>query len=219
MTPSSAPGQPPARIDRFRGDYAFLSNFHRTPFEWQGQVWNTAEAAFQAQKTLDAFERERIRQASSPAAAKRLGRRVDLRPDWEHVKDDVMHSILVAKFAVPELRDALLATGDAELVEGNTWGDAYWGVHRGRGLNRLGQTLMCIRDDIRRRAAAATHEQHAAWLRERCELARTGRCDRDVCHRRGGWRADAGGGPSCIPLEIARRLEAAEPNTEGATAT
>ena len=120
-----------------------------------------------------------------------------------------MHSILQAKFAVPQLRDALLATGDAELVEGNTWGDTYWGVCRGRGRNQLGQTLMRIRDDIRHRAGQAMDRQHADWLRERCDAERTGRCDRDVCRRRGGWRHDAGGVPSCIPRELLRRLERA----------
>ena len=175
----------PECVDRFRGDHAFLSNFHRAPFPWCGKEWPTAEACFQAAKTRDEREAERIRNAPTPAAAKRLGRRVDLRPDWEHVKVDVMHSILQAKFAAPALRDALLATGDAELVEGNTWGDVYWGRVDGRGGNQLGRTLMRIREDIRRRAGAAMDEQHAAWLRERCDLARTGRCDRDVCHRRG----------------------------------
>ncbi len=207
MPPSNTPGQAPERIDRFRAEHAFLSNFHRHPFEWRAKTWTTAEAAYAAAKTRDEGERECIRAAPSPAAAKRLGRRVDLRSDWEHVKDDVMRSILEAKFAVAELRDALLATGDAELLEGNTWGDVYWGVCGGRGRNQLGRTLMRIRDDIRRRAGAAIDAQHADWLRHQCDFARTGRCDRDVCHRRGGWSRDAAGAPSCVPLEILRRLD------------
>ena len=210
MPPSIESAQPPERIDRFRGDHAFLSNFHRRPFDWRGKTWATSEAAFQAAKTRDERARERIRAARSPSEAKRLGRRVDLRPDWERVKDDVMRSILEAKFAVPELRDALLATGDAELVEGNTWGDVYWGVCGGRGRNQLGRTLMRTRDEIRRRAGPAMDDQHRDWLRERCDAERTGRCERDVCHRRGGWRHDAGGAPSCIPLEILRRLDRAD---------
>ena len=209
MNPIQAGVSAPARIDRFRGEYAFLSNFHRAPFKWQGKLWRTSEACFQAAKTRDESLRERIRKAPSPAAAKRLGRRVDLRSDWDHVKDDVMHAILQAKFAVPELRDALLATGDAELVEANTWGDTYWGVCGGRGRNQLGRTLMRIRDAIRARAGSAMDTQHAEWLRGQCERARTARCDAGLCRRRGGWRRDARG-PSCIPLEILRRLEAAE---------
>ena len=208
MNPTQAAVSAPERIDRFRGEHAFLSNFHRAPFKWQGKVWPSAESTFQAAKTLDDRERERIRTAPSPAAAKRLGRRADLRPDWEHVKDDVMHSVLLAKFAVPELRDALLATGDAELVEGNTWGDTYWGVCGGKGRNQLGRTLMRIRDGIRARAGSAMDAQHADWLRGQCERERTGRCDANACHRRGGWRRDPDG-PSCIPLEILQRLQTA----------
>ena len=67
---------------------------------------------------------------------------------------------------------------------------------------------MRIRDDIRRRAGPAMDGQHADWLHKQCEFARTGRCDREVCRRRGGWRHDAGGDPSCIPQEILRRLDA-----------
>ena len=213
MNPTRAHAPAPERIDRFRGEHAFLSNFHRHPFRWRGTTWSTAEAPFQASKTRDERMRERIRLASSPAEAKRLGRRADLRCEWEQIKDDVMHSVVQAKFAVPELRDALLATGDAELVEGNTWGDVYWGVCGGRGRNQLGRTLMRIRDDIRRRAGPAMDEQHTNWLRAQCDFERTGRCARDVCRRRGGWRHDAGGAPSCVPLEILRRLDRADTST------
>ena len=142
----------PKRLDRFADKYALLSNFRRAPFVWTAVERATAEHAFQASKTLDKRQQGLIRSANSPGAAKRLGRRVDLRPDWEDVKDDLMRSILEAKFEVPELRDALLATDDADLVEGNTWGDTYWGVCDGEGRNQLGLTLMRIRDDIRRRA-------------------------------------------------------------------
>ena len=79
-----------------------------------------------------------------------------------------------------------------------------------RGRNQLGRTLMRIRDDIRRRARPAMDAQHADWLRGQCDLERAGRCDREVCRRRSGWRHDAGGAPSCIPLEIRRRLDRAE---------
>ncbi|MCY4013451.1 MAG: NADAR family protein [Gammaproteobacteria bacterium] len=150
MPPPNACRTSPKCIDRFIGEYAFLSNFHRASFAWAGVEWTTAEHAFQASKTLDDEQRERVRIARSPGAAKRLGRRVDLRPDWEDVKDDLMLEVLEAKYAVPELRAGLLATGDAVLIEGNTWGDRYWGVCDGRGRNQLGVTLMRIREYIRR---------------------------------------------------------------------
>ena len=164
MSSNPHPPTAPEGIDRFRGEFAFLSNFHRHPFEWRGHLFATAEHAFQSAKSRDERERARIREAASPAEAKRLGRRADLRCEWERIKDDVMHSVLRAKFAVPELRDALLATGDAELVEGNAWGDTYWGVCGGRGRNQLGRTLMRIRDDIRRRTGR-TDAHTCPWQR------------------------------------------------------
>ena len=82
--------------------------------------------------------------------AKRLGRRVRLRSDWEQVKYDVMLDVVRAKFNQhPDLAQKLLATGDEELVEGNDWGDTYWGVCNGRGKNMLGKILMRVRAELR----------------------------------------------------------------------
>jgi ribA/ribD-fused uncharacterized protein len=82
-------------------------------------------------------------------AAKGLGRQGSLRADWEQVKFDLMHTLLQQKFAQPELRQALLDTGDAELIEGNTWGDRVWGcvLVKGQwvGKNQLGILLMRVR--------------------------------------------------------------------------
>lgn len=80
---------------------------------------------------------------------KRLGRRVKLRPDWESIKDQVMYEVCKAKFSQnTDLRDKLVATGDAELVEGNTWGDKIWGICNGQGENRLGKILMKVRTEL-----------------------------------------------------------------------
>jgi len=68
-----------------------------------------------------------------------------MRPDWEAVKDDIMYRCVLAKFEDPILRQRLLDTGDQELIEGNTWGDTYWGVCKGKGRNMLGKTLMAVR--------------------------------------------------------------------------
>lgn len=73
---------------------------------------------------------------------------MNLRPDWEEVKDDVMYTVCKAKFLQnPGLLKKLLDTGDAELIEGNTWNDQIWGVCNGSGENRLGKILMRIRDE------------------------------------------------------------------------
>ena len=71
-----------------------------------------------------------------------MGRIVELRPDWENIKINVMASLVAQKFMQPHLRDMLLATGDAKLIEGNTWGDRFWGQCSGVGENQLGKILM-----------------------------------------------------------------------------
>lgn len=141
-----------AAINQFTGQRAFLSNFYPSRIELDGEQYPTVEHAFQAAKTLDKAERKLIRQAATPAQARRLGRKVHLRSDWEPVKGRVMRSLLQQKFADPELQRMLVGTGDAELVEGNTWGDRIWGCVKvkGRwvGQNRLGQLLIEIRTSL-----------------------------------------------------------------------
>jgi ribA/ribD-fused uncharacterized protein len=133
----------------FSGDRFFLSNFYPHGFVFDGHVYATAEHAFQAAKCVDESDTERVRIAPSPAAAKQIGRRVQLRADWNDVRVDVMRAVLVAKFSDPDLRARLIATGEAELVEENTWGDRFWGRSRGTGKNMLGQLLMELRDSLR----------------------------------------------------------------------
>lgn len=137
---------PRERIDYFGtgsdNDFSFLSNFYA-----HGR-W-TAEHQYQAAKTDDATWKAAIMGASTPGEAKKLGRRAPMRPDWEEVKVDVMLDILRVKFRRPEMAEKLLATGDAELVEGNWWGDTFWGVCRGRGQNHLGRLLMQVREELR----------------------------------------------------------------------
>ncbi len=144
-------------ITSFDGENAFLSNFYPSPVLFEGDIYPTVEHAFQAAKTSGAGERRAIRLTASPAQAKRAGKRVSLRPDWEQVKGDVMLGLLRQKFSAPELRAKLLATGQAQLIEGNTWGDRVWGcvLIKGQwvGRNRLGRLLMQVRDEMRRAAS------------------------------------------------------------------
>ena len=136
------------QITLFRGDYAFLSNFQKCRVEFEGDVYSTVEHAFQAAKTFDKEEREKIRTVSSPVIAKRLGRKVKLRPNWEDVKCDIMRNLLESKFEDKELKDKLLATGNAELIEGKNHGDRFWGQVNGEGENMLGKLLMEVRDGL-----------------------------------------------------------------------
>lgn len=135
------------KIDSFRGKYFFLSNFFVSDIRYNGLTFLNNEAAFQAQKCP---ERANEFCGLNPSDAKRLGRKVWLRSDWETVKDKVMYDVCHAKFSQnAELRKQLLKTGDVELIERNTWGDRVWGVCGGVGENRLGRILMRIRDEMR----------------------------------------------------------------------
>lgn len=138
------------RIDRFRDEFEFLSNFYPAAIEYDGLLYCNAEAAFQAQKCADRADRRQFFDLSA-GKAKRLGRHVALRPDWEQVKDGLMLDIVRAKFTQNWwLGMRLVATGSKTLVEGNTWGDTYWGVdaRTGQGENRLGRILMQVREEI-----------------------------------------------------------------------
>ena len=155
MSSSSAlPVPSSARVASFFGAYRFLSNFWPARVRLTGDrfLYPTVEHAYQAAKT-DLRWRAGLQSARTPADAKRQARALALLPDWEARKLPVMEDLLRQKFAHPELRSLLLATGDAELVEGNTWGDTFWGVCRGRGQNHLGRLLMAIRAEIRTAAS------------------------------------------------------------------
>jgi hypothetical protein len=141
-----------APIDRFAREYAFLSNFYPSEVDYPSRAdihrrtYPTVEHAFQAAKTDDYLTRRSIRRAPTPQAAKRLGRQVALRSDWEDVKVRVMRGLVLQKFVRhDDLGAKLLATTGRELVEGNTWGDRFWGVCGGQGLNHLGHILMEVR--------------------------------------------------------------------------
>lgn len=134
------------------GEHGYLSNFARFPIALEGKRWPTSEHYFQAQKFLKQEYREQIRSAPTPARAAELGRsrKLPLRRDWESVKVDVMRVALLAKFTQhADLRDRLLATGEARLVE-HTENDAYWGDGGdGSGKNMLGRLLVEVREQLR----------------------------------------------------------------------
>ena len=123
------------KIRTFRGRFRFLSNFYPSLIEIDSYRFQTVEHAFQASKTNSRFDKLAIEEAKTPAAAKYLGRKVELRKDWEKVKISEMAKLVWMKFEIPTLRDMLIRTGTSELIEGNTWGDDYWGVYNGSGKN------------------------------------------------------------------------------------
>ena len=137
-------------VTSFRGKYAFLSNFYAAEVTFEGMTYPTNEAAFQAAKCLDPEDRVPFAEQKNLVLAKRMGRKVTLRSDWEYVKSGIMEKIVRAKFTEhPELAAQLVATGDLPLMEGNGWHDTFWGVDEktGRGENRLGEILMKVRKE------------------------------------------------------------------------
>jgi ribA/ribD-fused uncharacterized protein len=140
-------------ILEFFGENRFLSNFYPAELVWDGIIWPSAEHAYQAAKVLDREERLRFSRMRTPSEAKKSGKTLVLRDDWEEVKYDIMLEIVRAKFKQnPDMRARLLATGDAHLEEGNNWHDRTWGVcppGSNIGLNYLGEILMTVREELR----------------------------------------------------------------------
>jgi ribA/ribD-fused uncharacterized protein len=131
-------------IDKFDGKYRFLSNFST-----EGAVLPSVEHQFQALKATTVEEAVFVMAAPTPGQAKRRGRSVQLRSDWERKKLDIMRALDFQKFSRDETaKGKLLATGDQELIEGNTWNDTFWGVCNGKGKNALGVILMAVREEL-----------------------------------------------------------------------
>lgn len=135
-------------INRFRGDYNFLSNFFWCPVKIDGITYLNAEAAYQAQKSSEQKVKENF--ARLPAhVAKSAGRKIDIREDFEEEKLEVMKKVVTAKFRQSgELTESLIDTYPQELQEGNEWGDKFWGVVNGEGQNHLGKILMEVRETL-----------------------------------------------------------------------
>ena len=163
-------------INKFRGENRFLSNFYETSVEWEGLIYPSSEAAFQAAKTLDQEDRKRF-QTMAPTIAKREGYKVKLRENWKDIKIDVMYQIVLAKFSQNEfLKQKLIATGREWLEEGNTWGDRTWGTVDGIGNNYLGKVLMAVRSVLMLQEAIDNGEidpdnfDKEKWNEEHCGI-------------------------------------------------
>lgn len=136
-------------IKTFSGENRFLSNFWLAEVEFEGVVYPSSESAYQAAKTLCLETRKEFTMLA-PGHAKRAGKKLTMRPDWEQVKISVMTEIVRDKFSRhTDLKEKLLATGEQELVEGNHWNDCFWGVCKGKGENNLGKILMRIREELK----------------------------------------------------------------------
>ena len=134
-------------INSFRGDYYFLSNMYPCSIKCNGLTFSSAESLFHAFKDPASFERFASLDGYS---AKREGRKVTLRKNWNEFRLGIMRKIVRAKFMQnKDLALKLLATGDDILIEGNNWNDTFWGYCNGKGENHLGIILMDIRDELK----------------------------------------------------------------------
>ena len=144
-------------IDRFYGEWEIFSNFYPVIVTYKDYNFQTVEHAYQAAKSIDPFFLKELSELSADQAgvAKRLGRKTQLRKDWNMVKLSIMRRLLMQKFSYQLFREKLLSTGEATLVEGNYWHDNYWGdcfckkCQSIDGQNRLGKMLMDVRRIIR----------------------------------------------------------------------
>jgi N-glycosidase YbiA len=134
-----------------KDEYGCFSNFAAYPIKLKGKVWPTSEHYFQAQKFAGTEHEEALRGERSPMIVARMGRdrKRPLRRDWESVKDKIMREAVLAKFTQhEELKEVLLSTGNAVLIE-HTANDSYWADGGdGSGLNRLGDILMSVREEL-----------------------------------------------------------------------
>jgi ribA/ribD-fused uncharacterized protein len=136
-------------ITSFSGKHQFLSNFYPCTFYVYGVETPSAEHVYQAMKATNKEDFDQIMSVASASEAKKLGGRIAIRSDWSAIKLEVMSKIVFEKFSQNEdLLNSLYETRPEELVEGNWWGDRYWGQSPvGTGRNELGKILMRIRDN------------------------------------------------------------------------
>lgn len=133
----------------FKNEYEFLSNFYPC------KDGTTVEHRYQAAKASTPYEYEIIMKAPTAGRAKRLGKQIKMRKDWNAIKYEVMRSLVFYKFlSDPELGEKLCKIKE-DIVEDNTWHDQEWGnclcdeCKEIEGKNCLGEILMEVRSIIK----------------------------------------------------------------------
>ncbi|KIJ94264.1 hypothetical protein K443DRAFT_134796 [Laccaria amethystina LaAM-08-1] len=154
---SSSPPSPIFFYHKHDRHYGF-TNFSDHPVCYERMMYPTSEHLFQSFKFLPDWPSvaKHIRSCSSPSDALAVARRFQdhVRHDWKRINIQMMDKVLLLKFTQhPGLKDELLATGNAELIE-NSDSDSFWGVGAdGKGRNELGKALMGLRDKLRNASA------------------------------------------------------------------
>ena len=152
-------------IDSFSGKYRYMSNFFpartrikvkylhpniqkkfRKDYDFEG---TTSEHCFQAAKMTNLEDFNRVISVNTPSLANNFGRLLPIRDDWDDIRLEIMYLVVMDKFKRNKvIRELLKRTKEAELIEGNTWGDQFWGVCKGEGKNHLGKILMEVRSKL-----------------------------------------------------------------------
>lgn len=136
-------------IDSFSGENRWLSNFWSCEVYLDGEKYDSVEKAYVAAKTLDPLKRKVIAAFKTAGECKRFGKTLKLRPNWNDLRLSIMEGLLKEKFNNnSELAAKLIKTRGIELIEGNYWGDTFWGVCKGVGQNNMGKLLMKIREEL-----------------------------------------------------------------------
>ncbi len=135
--------------------YGAFSNLFRRQIEFEGTTFATAEHAYQVGKARKPEVREWLMAAPSPSLLAMAAHGLyqwDITPSWSRIKFDRMRAVLYAKFTQhDDLRDLLLSTGSARLVEFATVDNPVnrlWGEVNGVGKNMLGILLMELRTQL-----------------------------------------------------------------------
>ena len=142
----------------FQGDKRYLSNMYPAEiymdpslsqmfpmFTFDNYIYTASENLYQALKS-NLFQHRKLFAEVGAKYSKNLGKKLEIRSDWEDVKIEAMRLCLMLKFDQhPDLAEKLIATRDEYLEERNDWNDTYWGTYLGEGENHLGKLLMEIR--------------------------------------------------------------------------
>lgn len=166
--------------------YGAFSNLYKRDFDFEGEVYPTAEHAYQAGKARKPEVREWLMAAPTPSLLAMAAHGLyvwDIAADWSKIKFDRMKRVLLAKYSQhDDLRELLLSTGTATLIETATVDNAVnrlWGEVNGKGQNKLGQLLMEVRTELRaqaspRRRAVAKKVASATAAKPRSKRQATG---------------------------------------------
>lgn len=152
------------KVVEFCDEFRFLHNFYPAPVllpKSDGFTYPSVEHAYQACKTDNMIERAVIRSFGNPGDAKRHTRTFALPTNWDNVKVEIMENLVLQKFSVDPLKKNLLTTGDTILINGNHWGEMFWGIDLPtmKGANILGTILMNIRASLSGRSVTVQSEQ------------------------------------------------------------